>query len=529
MANKFLYGAAVQGIQGFIFQTNKLKEIVGASELVEDICTIQFVEELRGIEYSDYEKTNGIAYSKAKEHLQGDDNAVINAAGNIKYIFDNEEACKKMVKKFPRRIANFAPGITISQAVVELEDGKELANVVDELEEKLRAQRNKPMRDLELGLIGIRRSRQTNMPVCHIKDDNFWDAATLAKLNYKKEVHLSNIIYKKRETTKNLCQKAFGKKYVKHQEIPYDTDDLTDKNNWIAVIHADGNGLGQVVKKIGTDREKFKAFSKELDIATTEAAQEAFNAVEDKFGQLKAFPIRPIVLGGDDLTVICRGDLALDYVTAFLKAFEEKTKEHLGSILKEFKLFPDTGCLTACAGIAYVKASFPFYYGYELAESLCGHAKKVAKKEKDVDAGKKPADSCLMFYKVNDSFVEDFSDMERRTLKPQEHISFAFGPYFLVKNNWTDSGYWTIDELKGIVKHLKGEDGNKVKSSIRQWMTLLYEGEAQAEQRLDRIKEIQQNKSLVGELTKTREKDGVKVYPAYDVLAINTILNQETK
>lgn len=41
---KYLYGAAVQGIQGFIFQTNKLREIVGASELVEEICTTAFNE-----------------------------------------------------------------------------------------------------------------------------------------------------------------------------------------------------------------------------------------------------------------------------------------------------------------------------------------------------------------------------------------------------------------------------------------------------------------------------------------------------
>ena len=41
---KYLYGAAVQGIQGFIFQTNKLREIVGASELVEEICTDMFVD-----------------------------------------------------------------------------------------------------------------------------------------------------------------------------------------------------------------------------------------------------------------------------------------------------------------------------------------------------------------------------------------------------------------------------------------------------------------------------------------------------
>ena len=39
---KYLYGASVQGIQQFIFQTNELKDIVGASELVESICTELF-------------------------------------------------------------------------------------------------------------------------------------------------------------------------------------------------------------------------------------------------------------------------------------------------------------------------------------------------------------------------------------------------------------------------------------------------------------------------------------------------------
>ena len=42
--SKYLYGAAVQGIQNFIFKTNELKHIVGASELVEQICTSAFDE-----------------------------------------------------------------------------------------------------------------------------------------------------------------------------------------------------------------------------------------------------------------------------------------------------------------------------------------------------------------------------------------------------------------------------------------------------------------------------------------------------
>lgn len=42
----YLYGASVQGIQGFIFRTNELRDIAGASELVEQICTRMFAEML---------------------------------------------------------------------------------------------------------------------------------------------------------------------------------------------------------------------------------------------------------------------------------------------------------------------------------------------------------------------------------------------------------------------------------------------------------------------------------------------------
>ena len=52
--SKYLYGAAVQGIQDFIFKTNKLKEIVGASELVEQVCTSQFAKMLGRYEILPY-------------------------------------------------------------------------------------------------------------------------------------------------------------------------------------------------------------------------------------------------------------------------------------------------------------------------------------------------------------------------------------------------------------------------------------------------------------------------------------------
>ncbi|RMG80004.1 MAG: hypothetical protein D6714_15420, partial [Bacteroidetes bacterium] len=44
---KYLYAASIQGIQSFIFQTNKLREIAGASKLVDDICKELFNESFK--------------------------------------------------------------------------------------------------------------------------------------------------------------------------------------------------------------------------------------------------------------------------------------------------------------------------------------------------------------------------------------------------------------------------------------------------------------------------------------------------
>lgn len=63
MATKYLYGVAVHGIQEFIFNTSKLKEIIGASELVERICTDVFGK-----------------YAERGENI-------IRAAGNVKFLF----------------------------------------------------------------------------------------------------------------------------------------------------------------------------------------------------------------------------------------------------------------------------------------------------------------------------------------------------------------------------------------------------------------------------------------------------------
>lgn len=519
---KYLYGAAVQGIQSFIFQTNELKDIVGASELVEQICTTAFDE------------------------FATDGESILRAAGNIKYIFTNKKHCENAVREFPKKVMEMAPGITISQAVViyeELEYNESLskyvekqinnretkvfqsfANAVDELESRLRTQRNKPMNSVTIGLMGMLRSRKTGLPVVfhEEKKDEYMDAATYEK---RYELVTKEKLRRKR-TTKRLCEKSFNIKFISDQQIAYDIEEITTKNDWIAIIHADGNGLGQIVQKIGKDKDIFKEFSQKLDKATIESANKAFEFVKTEFkiNDEDKIPIRPIVLGGDDLTVIIRGDMAVSYVTEFMRQFEQKTKDYLGKIITDNKVFEGgADRLTACAGIAFIKSSFPFYYGYDLAEALCSEAKKDAKLDEHTKANNGLAPSCLMFHKVQDSFVEDYGEIVKRELTPCPNYTFKYGPYYI--NELT--GRWTIEKLQNNVKCLDGKEGNAVKSHLRQWMSLMHNDKEAASQKAFRIIEILSNtklKEMVLHVTGGNEKS-----PVYDMLALSSIINQETK
>ena len=458
----------MQGIQGYIFATNELKQIVGASELVEHVCTSLF-----------------------SENLAGSAQPVVTAAGNIKYIFSDKTALEKAVRLFPKKVAEKAPGITISQAVVTM-DGvyADFGSAVNELEHRLMTQRNRPMKSLTTGLMAIERSRKTSLPAVEVSECEYVDECTKKKTAATAD----------NKTTLKLMKKLTGED-VTAGEVAWDIKDLTGRNDWIAVIHADGNGLGEVVARVGDDPDKLRDFSLNLDNATKAAAQTAYGNIGRFSFKL---PIRPVVLSGDDLTVICRADIAIEFVSGFLKAFEEETLKRIGNKL------------TACAGIAFIKSSYPFYYGYNLAETLCAEAKKDAKSSEMKRDGLAP--SCLMMHKVQSSFIEDWAEIEWKELTTKNGGSYIFGPYYL--NEQLER--WTVAKLQKEAYLLTdGKDGNAAKTDIREWMTLMADNVGLAKQKANRVNAIGENvKDSFNEATKGVERGGKRRYPAYDILSL---------
>jgi hypothetical protein len=225
--------------------------------------------------------------------------------------------------------------------------------------------------------------------------------------------------------------------------------------------------------------------------------------------------IRDVILGGDDMVVVCNANDALEFTKNFLKFFEEETTNKIGHKL------------TACAGIAYSNEKYPFHYAVSLAEELCDATKKHAKK-----LNEELAPSSLMFHNIQssnfqswDRFVED----ELTITNEKQIIRCDFGPYYLEEKNQAQIGDF-INTLEAYRC-----DGSPI-SRLRVWLGELYNSGQYASTMLERINDMAEQssdwKSCIMEKNLQRfdanlsndtliiRKDGFDKTPIYDVLQI---------
>ncbi|MEO1257794.1 MAG: hypothetical protein AAFZ15_03325 [Bacteroidota bacterium] len=467
MGKKYLYGFRVQGIQEFIFETGKLKEIITASELVEQVCT-DAIRQAMGPAFND------------ERLIQG-------AAGKIKYLFEDYDQCKNIVYTFPKSILGLAPGISVCQAVVDF-SGELMQEHLIELEYLLDAQRNKlPVQHGQCLMISEQSRRTGKAGVDWILDDD-GEKIVIDKLQkVKLNLYQDN---KRRGGQDRLSKKIAGDNA--HYSFAVDINEITE-DGWLAIVHADANSLGKTIQglfsagqRVDADMPKvLKRLSSNIEEANQAAARRALDFVMNKHNiPENKIPLRPVILGGDDLSLIIRGDLALDFTSEYLKNFEKETRNRMS---KELSLSSLRDGLTACAGIAYIKPNYPFHYGVDLAgETLCPYAKDVAKKIKE-EKGLGHVPSCLSFHKVQSSFVEDYKKIVQRELTAgsgEETVRFNYGPYF----TQLQEEYARLSELTNWVDIIRKDDAPK--SSVRQWLSELHNNRPAADQMMERIKNM---------------------------------------
>lgn len=157
------------------------------------------------------------------------------------------------------------------------------------------------------------------------------------------------------------------------------------KQNYTALIYADGNSMGSLVKKIPT-QEDFNFFSTQVDQAIRAACHQALAkfCLPASPDQLKLIPALILMLGGDDLMLYLAADKALPVALETARLFEQETKIRF-SARPFFKEYLQGQGLTLSIGITFGKHHTPFSILLTQAEELLKSAKlSGAKQAKDL-------------------------------------------------------------------------------------------------------------------------------------------------
>ncbi|MDM8525794.1 hypothetical protein QUF80_20675 [Desulfococcaceae bacterium HSG8] len=173
------------------------------------------------------------------------------------------------------------------------------------------------------------------------------------------------------------CDKKKGVEAKRPRTFEEIGDRCRARKGYTALIYADGNAMGKLVKKIRTI-EHFKFFSDTVDTSVREACHESLytncKPVKDKI------PANILLLGGDDLMVYLSADTAFPFALDAARIFEEKTKEKFAGNSFFSELLEGEG-LTISLGIAYGKSHTPFPIMFSQSEELLKSAKKAGSQD----------------------------------------------------------------------------------------------------------------------------------------------------
>jgi hypothetical protein len=364
----YLLAAEADKIQDFIFRSSRLREVVGASQLLTRFC--RSIDETLAQQYGGQ--------------------VVVNDGGSFRVIFDDLE----MANAFGADLAELyrlSLGGSLSLAEpTPLNGDFRAAN--DKAGKMLRQTKNQPqgaVADPHMPYVafcascGISLADQHGLlpeepndsrerylcNTCQIKAQERWDE----RLGQLREF---------------LVTISGGEDQLDRFVWPKDTDTVADYDlrgrNYVAYLVADGNGMGTIFSQC--DESQIRRLSEGLtDAARNSLAASSSSLIArldrryTKDGR-EIVPVLPLILGGDDLFALIPAPYALDFARRFCLAWEDE----LAMLVKNAGLQIGEGenqipRPTVATAVVICKSKYPYALAHRRAEELLEEAKRHSK------------------------------------------------------------------------------------------------------------------------------------------------------
>lgn len=393
-----------RSIQKYIYSGNLLRTNIGASYIVDRIFFDVLVDTLKNFfPEEDFSAAKDTAWEIKEDTCTSWENmksccVAYIGGGNALILFDptKEDKRHEVVENFTLKLLATRPGLKVGVAFGELNiiDGEINQDDMTALYTELKKNQNNIFPAVNVPYSGLTLSCEINGETA-----NFCDTRGMVKPSNEIRFYSMETAVKAKmsEAANKNLKDRFNKIFeVKNSSVrmdnfnfPTKVDELGQKDgeNYFSIIHVDGNNMGLKFRGCKNLNER-RRLSREIRRKTEGAFADLllkiiaakniglFNNVL-RFENEKILPIRPLILGGDDVTFICPANMAILFTKTLMESLNAETPENAPEHLTQ----EAARKMDCCAGIAILPTAYPFFRGYELAEQLCDSAKESMRNE----------------------------------------------------------------------------------------------------------------------------------------------------
>ena len=476
ISQKVLLKLDSDSIHEYIFSTGKLKQIQGASKLIDDLIFNGLPHKMKADQDNDLLRKETI--------IQGGGNLL------VEYSFPDTISDDMIAKRMDEHVNMLCDyyeqktcGATITGAWVKYQQEEYFSLALEELNQKITWKKGIPSpQSLLPGGSYLKRCESCGKETCHSFDSNlnqflcFNCANKVSKseedISKERSKQASNSGTKRwpecwPEYAANDWYKMDVEEY--YRRLPASFEDLVkgekEGEKWLGLIYFDGNGMGETVSTI-KQKEKLKQFSHKVDEALNRSVVETLSSLFSYSETEKKAPFNVLMLGGDDLVLLIKPRKACQAAEQIIDKFEKYTAKYG---------FP----LTASAGIVFFHYKYPIAKVIHAGKELLKNAKRHACEEniKKMMAGRELPGSTVDFTLLSDPGSENPEVYRKKLRKRVAACSQGIEQPYLFCRPYEISAF---RELIEKIKNLKDKDAKLSASRLNRLRQGVLAGRAKA-------------------------------------------------